>query len=180
MRSFYSSSGLILVKYDYGEADCVFFVLTPDLGKISLIARGVKKITSRKRSAMEVFNVVRFKARRSQNIFFIEEVELVWRFNRDKAGLRGITLAYYFSEVLYKILVENEPNKLVFDFSVDFFQKIDKTRNLKQLRLDFVKKLLIVLGFWPSDKKMVDPDLVLENVLERNLNSREVGIKVLT
>ncbi len=179
MKKFYSSSGLILAKYDYGEADCIFFILTPDLGKISLIARGVKKITSRKRSAMEVFNIVRFKARRTQNMFFAEEVELVWRFKRDRVDLKRISLAYYFSEVLDKILGENEPNKVVFDFSVNFLKKIDKTQNLKYLRIDFVKKLLVLLGFWPSGKNIANPDLVLENILERSLNSREIGIKVL-
>ncbi len=179
MKSFYSSSGLVLAKYDYGEADCIFFVLTPDFGKIPLIARGVRKITSRKRSAMEVFNIVRFKARKSKNIFFAEEVELVWMFKRDRVGLSGISLAYYFSEVLDKILGENEPNKPVFDFSVNFFKRIGKVRDLKCLRIEFVKRLLVLLGFWPDGKNMTNPDLILESILERNLSTKEVGIKVL-
>lgn len=180
MRKFYSSLGLVLAKYDYGEADSLFFVLTRDLGKITLVAKGVRRITSRKRSTLEVFNLISFKARKSKSLFFVEEVDLVWRFKRDVVGLKGISLAYYFSEVIDKILGENEPNKDVFDFSLAVFKKIHKAPNLRRLRLYFVKELLVLLGFWPKDKKMTDPDLVLESVLERDLNSKNIGVKILS
>jgi hypothetical protein len=46
---------------------------------------------------------------------------------------------------------------------------------LKKLRLDFLNKLLIILGYWPQGKPIPDPDQKLEEVIERQVYSARVG-----
>jgi len=38
---------------------------------------------------------------------------------------------------------------------------------------------LVIAGFWPKEKKLVNPDEKLEEVIERSINSIRVGRKVL-
>ncbi len=35
------------------------------------------------------------------------------------------------------------------------------------------------MGYWPLNKKLIDADIVLDDVLERKINSVRVGKKVL-
>ena len=60
-----------------------------------------------------------------------------------------------------------------------YMDNIESTTRLKELRIIFIYDVLVALGYWPKGKNMIDPDKVLESVLERSLNSKRVGERVL-
>ncbi|MCA9330182.1 DNA repair protein RecO, partial [Candidatus Saccharibacteria bacterium] len=49
--------GIVLARINYGEADRIVTILTPDHGKIRLLARGVRKIKSRLAGGIELFSI---------------------------------------------------------------------------------------------------------------------------
>jgi DNA repair protein RecO (recombination protein O) len=51
------TKGIILSRTDFGEADRILMVLTPDHGKIRLMAKGVRKIKSKLAGGIELFSV---------------------------------------------------------------------------------------------------------------------------
>jgi len=175
-----SSLGLVLAKVDYGEADRIFFILTQDYGKLPFIAKGVRRTKSRKRGSLELFNLVRFEALRGKNLDLIIEAEVVRSFDKIRKNLKKMALAYYFSEVLLKILAEGEENRKVFDLALSYFEDLEKRRDLSVLRQEFLFELLSTLGFWPKSKKLENFDLVLERILEKKINSKRVGLKILS
>lgn len=52
-----STRGIILTRINYGEADRIVTFITPDNGKIRLIAKGVRKIRSKLAGGVELFSV---------------------------------------------------------------------------------------------------------------------------
>lgn len=52
-----TTKGIILTRIKYGEADRIITVLTPDQGKVRLLAKGVRKIKSRLAGGIELFSV---------------------------------------------------------------------------------------------------------------------------
>lgn len=50
------TTGIILKRTDYGEADRIITVLTPDQGKLRLMARGVRKVKSKLAGGIELFS----------------------------------------------------------------------------------------------------------------------------
>lgn len=50
------TDGIILARTDYGEADRILTVLTPDHGKLRLMARGVRKVKSKLAGGIELFS----------------------------------------------------------------------------------------------------------------------------
>jgi DNA repair protein RecO (recombination protein O) len=52
-----STKGIILSRTNYGEADRIITILTPDDGKVRLIAKGVRKIKSKLAGGIELFAV---------------------------------------------------------------------------------------------------------------------------
>ncbi len=59
-------------------------------------------------------------------------------------------------------------------------QKHKRKTKLKKLREKFVKDVIILLGYWPKGKPIKNPDLLLEEITERNINSVRVGKKLLS
>lgn len=50
------TNGIILSRTDYGEADRILTVLTPEQGKLRLKARGVRKVKSKLAGGIELFS----------------------------------------------------------------------------------------------------------------------------
>ena len=54
------TKGIVLSRTNYGEADRIIVVLTPDFGKLRLMARGVRKEKSKLAGGVELFSVSDF------------------------------------------------------------------------------------------------------------------------
>ena len=175
----YSTEALILAVKDYSEADRIIVAYTKDFGKLSLIAKGVRKTKSKKRGHLEIFNHLNFSAVKSRGLDIMIEADLINSFPLIRKNLKKISVGYYFCEVIGKSIKEDEKHVALFDFMIDYFMRLEKENNLKSLRMNFIKDLLVNLGYWPKGKDIVDADKVLENVIERNINSSRVGKRIL-
>lgn len=51
------TSGIVLTRTNFGEADRIVTILTPDHGKIRVMAKGVRKIKSKLAGGVELFSV---------------------------------------------------------------------------------------------------------------------------
>ena len=175
----YSSEAIVLARRKYSEADRILIVFSKDFGKLALIAKGVRKLKSKKRGHIEVFNHIKFSAAKTRGLDIITEAEVINTFSRIRKNLKKVALAYYFMEVVGKTTQEEEKHKEVFDLILKYLQRTEKERGLKKIRLEFVQELLTTLGFWPKNKKIYDVDKTLEEVTERQINSKRVGKLIL-
>jgi DNA repair protein RecO (recombination protein O) len=171
----YSSRGIILGRRNFGEADRILSVFSEDHGRLSLLAKGVRKPKSRKRGHIEIFSLIKFQAVKGKGLDLITEAEVEDGFDSLRKNLKRISVAYYVTEVVQKITQENEPNTRLFDLITDTLSKLGKVKELKLLREDFVKKILVQGGYWPEGKEMRDSDAMLEEVIERQVYSTRVG-----
>jgi len=169
----------VLARRDYSEADRIISVFSKGWGRISLLAKSVRKPKSRKRPHIEVFSQISFQAARGKGIDIITEVDVIDNYLIVRKDLKKVALAYYFMEVVGRITGEEETNISVFNTLVKYLNLLKKERRLKELRLSFIRELLDNLGFWPKTKKLLNPDEKLSEILERNLSSMRVGKKLL-
>src|SRR3990170_878312 len=99
----YSSEGIVLARRNYGEADRILSVYTKNHGRVSLMAKGIRRPKSRKRGHLEIFSHVRFQAATGRGIDLMTEVEVIDDFKEIRRSLKKVSLAYYFCEVIGKI-----------------------------------------------------------------------------
>lgn len=171
----YSSEGIVLTRRNFGEADRILILYTKNLGRISLLAKGIRRPKSRKRGHVEVFNKLKFQATSGHGLDLIIEAEVIEDFKEIRTSLKKISLAYYVAEVIGRITHEGEENIAVYNLILDTFEKLKTTKLLKKLRLEFIRELLVILGYWPEERDMVDPDIELEEIIERQVYSKRVG-----
>ncbi|WKZ25947.1 MAG: DNA repair protein RecO [bacterium] len=174
----YTSEGVILSRKNYSEGDRILVVLSKHYGKVSLLAKGVRKIKSRKRGHIEIFSKLKFSAVHGKGMDIVVEAETIDDFKEVRVNLNKISLAYYFCEVVNKITQEDGRPSSVYDLLSFKLEQLKTETRLKKLRIQFIYDLLTKMGYWPENKKIIDADLVLQNVLERNINSVRVGKKI--
>jgi DNA repair protein RecO (recombination protein O) len=175
----YSSEGIVLSRKNYGEADRILIVISKDYGKISLLAKGIRKIKSKKRGHLEIFSKVKFSAIDGKGMDIMIEAQTLNDYAGVRVNLNKISLAYYFCEVINKITHEDGQRSLVFGLLSLALEELEQETELKKLRLKFIYELLTDMGYWPEGKKIIDADIVLDDVIERKINSVRVGKAVL-
>lgn len=176
----YSSEAIVLARRNYSEADRIVVVLSKSYGKLSLLAKGVRKLGSKKRGSLEVFSHFRFSARRGKSLDMMEETEIIDSFPQIRKDLKKVSVAFYLTEVVGRTTKEEEKNEELFDLFLQSLKQLRKTKALKTFRKDFVYKILVLLGFWPKGKSLDNVEAVLEDVVEHNINSVRVGKKLVS
>ena len=150
-------------------------IYSKESGKVSVIAKGIRRPGSRKRGHLEIFSKIRFQAVFGKGIAILTEVETVDSYASVRKSIKKISLAYYFVEVLSKATHEGEENTELFNFVCSVMDKLKSAKKLKELRLEFVAGILKILGYWPKDKTVNLPDEKLDEILERQIYSKRVG-----
>jgi DNA repair protein RecO (recombination protein O) len=177
-RSF-SDEGIVLTRRNYSEADRILSVCSKNHGRITLLAKGVRKPASRKRGHIEVFSRIKFQAVLGKGFDIITEAEIIDNFPAIRKNLKRVALAYYFMEVIGRITHEGEVNHELYLDILESLERLKKEKKLKSLRKDFIVNILTRLGFWPRGRVLPDPDSKLEEVIERNISAVRVGKRLL-
>jgi DNA repair protein RecO (recombination protein O) len=63
--------GIVLKRTNFGEADRIVQILTPEYGKISMMAKGVRKEKSKLAQAIELFSISEFVIRKGKREIYI-------------------------------------------------------------------------------------------------------------
>jgi DNA repair protein RecO (recombination protein O) len=175
----FSSEAIVLKRKSYSEADRILTVLSKDYGKLSLMARGVRKPKSRKRGALEVFSRLKFSASRGKSLDLVTEAEIIDSFNSIRDDLKKVSVAYFFVETVDKLTREDEKHVDVYVLLLRNLKELQDSESLRRQREQFIYEILVLLGYWPKGKELDNHDQALENVTERNIASVRVGKKVL-
>lgn len=142
----YTTEGIILKRKNFGEADRVVTALTERFGKISIIARGVRKITSRRAGNIEVCNRAKLHLFKARN-YTLTEAESIETFQPLKDNLSLATAAFHILELIDRLTVEGQKHEGLYFLTLDALHHLEKKPRQIFLRA-FEVKILANLGFW--------------------------------
>jgi DNA repair protein RecO len=145
------TTGIVLTRVDYGEADRIITLLTPDNGKLRLMAKGVRRIKSKLAGGIELFS--------STNITFIRgrgeigtlvSSRLLTHYGHIVQDLDRTMLGYELIKQLNKA-TEDEPEKEYFHLLEQSFIALDDaTIDIGLVRVWFAAQLLRLSGHTPN------------------------------
>jgi DNA repair protein RecO (recombination protein O) len=143
--------GIILNRTEYGEADRIITLLTPDFGKLRLMAKGVRKIKSKLAGGIELFSIsdITFIRGRSE-IGTLVSARLDRHYGAIVKDITRVQLGYDLIKQLNKA-TEDEPEAAYFQLLEQAFIALDDESVLLALiRLWFQAQLLWLAGHSPN------------------------------
>lgn len=173
----YKTEGIIIKRSNYGEADKILTIFTKHYGKICTLAKGVRRVTSRKGGNLELFNWVILFLAEGKNLDIVTEVQVKDSFSGFRKDLKRVGVAYYFCELVDKFCPERQKNQEVFCLLVKGLKDLEKKSSGSNHWTNFVEgfeiKLLEELGFWPRGKSVESFDVkaFVEGIIERRLKT---------
>jgi DNA repair protein RecO (recombination protein O) len=146
----YRTDGLILHRTDFGEADRLLTVFTPGLGRLRLLAKGARKVTSRKAGHIEPFMYVHLLVARGRNLDIVSQVEMLEAFRPLREDLERASQAYYLAELISSFIEEGDENPLLFDMALATLARLCEARDRLLAMRFFELHSLGLVGYQPQ------------------------------
>ena len=110
----YSTEAIPLKRMDFGEADRIITLFTPGSGKLRVIARGVRRSTSRMAGHLELFAHAHLVLARGRELDVVTQAATVQPFRELREDLVRSSQAYHLAELVDAFLEERDENRAVF------------------------------------------------------------------
>ncbi len=142
---------IVLSRRDFRESDQIVSVYTKEKGKLNLLARGIKKITSKNSAHLEPFSLVEIEVIPGKEIDHLTKVVPINYFSNIRADLQKSLAAGFVVSTTDKLLHTHEPDKKIFDLLTNWLNSlnisISEYLNIQSSIDDYIAALLHCLGY---------------------------------
>jgi DNA repair protein RecO (recombination protein O) len=154
---------LVLSHNNFGEADRYIKLLTSDRGKISAIARGVRKLSSRKAGHLEPFTWVNAQLSRGNgSAWIIGQVSTLESFSGLVCDLDTTCSAAYVTELADKFTEEEVTSREIYQLTLETIRQLAKGGDESPVLKAFELKLLDLAGYRPQLRNCVRCDAEIQ------------------
>ena len=142
----------IVVRHvNYDEADRFITFLTPFQGKVSALAKGVRKISSRKAGHLQPFTYVDVQLTKSKGAsWLVTQVQTIEAYPEITASLEKTVRASCVLELAERFSLENVENVQLFQLTLDSLRRIAMLEDTIPVQRYFDIQLLSLTGYRPQ------------------------------
>lgn len=128
MPNTYTTTALVLKRRDWGDHDRLFCLYTKDYGKIDVIAKGTKKISSKLNSYMEPFYLIKVMIAKGKKIDRLCNCDLIKPYQnlRSDCNLLGFYLINYLTEINDGLIHGQISDVQKFDLLINTLEVLDE------------------------------------------------------
>src|SRR4051794_7093475 len=148
------TEAVVLRSLRYGEADRILHVYTRDHGRLSVIAKGVRKTTSRFGGRLEPLARVELVLHRGRgDLHTVRGAQTVHPHARLRTDARALDVAVRGCDAVSRLFGDGEPHPAVYHLLANELALLDADAAAHATRanaLAFRMKLLLVAGFAPQ------------------------------
>lgn len=153
--------GIVIRRANIGETDRIITLLTPE-GKLAVVARGVRKMTSQKMGRLELFHVVRLNLSQTQHLPIVQEVSILETFPRLREEFDKVTQAFWAAELIDRLVEDGAGGSLYPKFRT-FLGRLEQDTHHLDVRT-FELTVLEDLGWLPELTRCVQCHKELEPI----------------
>jgi DNA repair protein RecO (recombination protein O) len=141
---------VVLRHIDWGEADRLLWLFTRELGKVCVVAKGVRKLHSRKAGHLEPFTRAVLLLARGREMMIVTQAEAVDTFPLLRNDLLRMGYASYVVELLDRFTYEEGQNIPMYRLLADTLLRLCNETDSSLVIHYYEVRLLDLLGFRPQ------------------------------
>lgn len=156
------TDAIVLSRFDYGEADRIMTLFTPDQGKIKAIAKGVRRPTSRLGGSLEPLAELRVALARGRNFDVVTQVEVGKAWLRLRDSLESAATAWYLAELADRSTEEHHEAEGIYALLRRAYELLDEGMDPGRVARWYEMHLADELGVRPEVDRCVECGRMLE------------------
>jgi len=161
------TKGIALHYYKYSESSVIAKIFTRDFGLQSFIINGVRQKKSKsKLGLLQPFTVLHLEMfkKSKTGLKRLKEINISQVFERIPFDINRQLMAVFISEVLLKVLIEDEKEEVLFSYIENVIVELENNQKIPNTYpLLFLFNLSSCLGFYPSKLNAELPYFDLQN-----------------
>ncbi|HRN69701.1 MAG TPA: DNA repair protein RecO [Candidatus Woesebacteria bacterium] len=161
--------GFVLKKKTLLEKDLLVTIFTQEMGKLTVIAKGARSITSRRAAHLQTGNLITAQLSEFNERFYIQSSELVSGFMQLRTEHKLNTL-YLYLYIIDKLLPEKVEEHALYNVTKRFFIALSKEEEKPSLILQrSLQQMLTQLGYIEGTYSLSALLETVENNIEEKL-----------
>lgn len=158
----YKTEGIVLKRINLGEADKILTVYTPNLGKISAVAKGARRPKSKLGGHVETLNRSSMMLAKGRNLDIVTQSQTIDSHMALRSDLWLTSCALYICELVDRFTEEHSENYRIYKLLLNTLEQFGKSKNIQLLLRYFELHLLDYLGFRPQLQSCINCKSSLE------------------
>lgn len=150
--SSYGTEAVVIKAKDFGEADRILTLYTNLKGKINAIAKGVKRVESRKSGSLDLLSRSSLFLAEGRNLDIILEAQSINPHRSLSEDLEKSSLALKIAEIIDQFAPEHQINKAIYKLLTEALDYLNRAKNeeANKILYTFELKFLGLAGFRPQ------------------------------
>ena len=147
----FTATGVVIREKDSGENDRILTVLTKEYGKVTALAKGVRKAGSKNGSACQLFAYCEFDFMRKNSSTTVKRAVSKNLFFGIRNDLERLALACYFADIVDHITYENSNDDEILRLFLNTLYALAELNDLPagKIKGAFEYKAMCLCGFEP-------------------------------
>jgi DNA repair protein RecO (recombination protein O) len=163
------TEAIVLKKKNLLDKDVLVFLFTETEGKVVVLAKGIRKLTSRRSPHLQTGNLIVVQLHRKNNRSYLEQSSLISGFSELKKESSKVYQLYWFLYILEKLLPENQKEDIVYNLTKSFIVKLSQSTSKYDLLTEYLNKLLRKLGYTKKDHDMIEIEAIISDLINEKL-----------
>lgn len=145
-----SVEGIVILSRDYKDSDKSLVLFTKEIGRLSFVAKGVRKLNSKNRSATDLLVNGEYQLSKGKAYYILSQGQVIEGYMNIRRDLLKTSVAMTITVFLNDVLVDNMPQKKVYNLLEWTFNRLASTKDPKFLLRYFLIKSILYLGHQPN------------------------------
>ncbi|MCR8641969.1 DNA repair protein RecO [Paenibacillus sp. N1-5-1-14] len=142
--------GIILRGIDYGEGNKIITLYTKEMGKVSVMARGAKKVKSRLGAVTQLFIYGDFVFYKQGEMGTLNHGEIINSYRKLREDLYLSAYASYMTELVDRMTSAEDASGYLFEQLKAGLQALDEGKEMVVVSHLFEMKMLMLTGYSPE------------------------------
>ncbi len=184
MEHYRNTQGIVIKKTAYQESDYFITLLTPDLGKISCLAKGIKNLKSHRLGNLQLGNIVKVHLYTKNDFIWLSEAQNIEPFLQDDKSLTQFNLLFYILEIVNHFIADNQLIDGIYPIVTQLIQAINHNNFVQLIKNEINFINLLGFGLPPEINKTYSQQeykkcqrllkQYLESIIEKPLESNKL------
>jgi len=158
----YRTTGIIIKRHKFGEADRLLTIFTADCGKVRAIAKGAMRPGSKLGGNVELLTHSQLMLARGRNLDIVTQAQTLDTFLPMRDSLELMSCGFYLAELVDNFTEENVEDRDLFELLLATLRSLSETGEGERIVRYFELRLLGHLGYSPQLQKCANCNRTLQ------------------
>lgn len=164
MKRLVKTDALVLRKRSLMDKDIMLTLFTKDYGKMTVVAKGVKKLTSRRSAHTQTGNLVSLELYTKSDRYYLQDTNIISAFSQIKIDHEKVNYLYQMLFIIDRLLPEQQTEPEIYNIAVRFLIYSSKSQKIAPEKFaGYLHDIIRVLGYGTEDSNLTD---ILRNIEE--------------